>query len=457
VQHGDERDDANVHGGRVIPLLTSGAMRDADARAVAERGVGALVDLAGTAVALHAKRLLRSCYGKRVAVMVGPGLNGADGRVAASWLTSRGARVHLVYWNDLPAQFDGYDLVIDAAFGLGCTRPFTAPKVSIDTLVLAVDLPSGVDADSGALLGEPMVASATLALGALKPAHLAGPSANFVGEVHFAGLGIVSRYDDGLLDDGDLAGLVTSHHDDHKWTHAVQALVGSPLMPGAAELVLRGALAGGASMLRLESRGDVAASVRLPPEVVHASASTVDPRARAVVAGPGLGPDAATWLRERLTGVNCPVVLDADGLDRTLIDQLSPRDGSWVLTPHEGEFARLTGNPLGPNRIDDVRELARATGCVVLLKGPVTVIANPSGVLRVVTSGTTTLATAGTGDVLSGLIAATIARGHEPLDAAALAAHLHGRAGARLVAYATASDVATKVGELLHELSRTGR
>jgi hydroxyethylthiazole kinase-like uncharacterized protein yjeF len=161
-------------------------------------------------------------------------------------------------------------------------------------------------------------------------------------------------------------------------------------------------------------------------------------------------------LRERLAKAACPVVLDADGLDRTLLDELAPRDGSWVLTPHEGEFVRLTGHPLGPNRFDEVRELARATGCVVLLKGPTTVIASPSGALRVVTSGTPTLATAGTGDVLSGLIAATIARGHDSLNAAALAAHLHGRAGARLGPYATASDVVTKVRELLREISRVG-
>ncbi|HEV3188575.1 MAG TPA: NAD(P)H-hydrate dehydratase [Acidimicrobiales bacterium] len=432
-------------------------MRDADARAGVARGVDALVDFAGTSVALLAQRLLRSCYAKRVAVVAGPGLNGADGRVAASWLASRGARVDLVEWDHLPDQLQGYDLVIDAAFGLGCTRPFIAPRVSTETLVLAVDLPSGVDADTGEVLGEPMVASATLALGALKPAHLTGPSAHFMGELHFAGLGIVSRFDDGLVEDGDLAGLISEHHDDHKWTHAVQALVGSPLMPGAAELVLRGALAGGASMIRLESRGDVAAYVQLPPEVVHTRETVVDPRARAVIAGPGLGPEAATWLRERLEGVNCPVVLDADGLDRTLIDELSPRDGSWILTPHEGEFARLTGRPLGPNRFDEVRELAHATGCTVLLKGPVTVIASPTGAIRVVNSGTPTLATAGTGDVLAGLIAATVARGHHPLEAAALAAHLHGRAGARLDAYATASDVAAKVAELLHDLGRARR
>ncbi|HVA52366.1 MAG TPA: NAD(P)H-hydrate dehydratase [Acidimicrobiales bacterium] len=429
-------------------------MREADAKASGARGVDALVAAAGTAVALHAQRLLRSCYAKRAAVMVGPGLNGADGRVAAAWLKSRGARVDVLEWDHLPTRLNGYDLVVDAAFGLGCTRPFVAPAVSPGTLVLAVDLPSGVDADSGEVLGEPMVADTTLALGALKPAHLAGPAQHLMGELHFAGLDIVTSFDDGLVVDDDLASLVAFHRDDHKWAHAVQAMVGSSLMPGAAELVLRGALAGGASMIRLESRGDVATLVRLPPEVVHSNTSGVDPRCRAVVAGPGLGPNAAEWLRERLGDVGCPVVLDADGLDRSLIDELSPRDGSWVLTPHEGEFVRLSGQPLGPNRFDDVRELARTTGCVVLLKGPVTVIASPSGTLRVVTSGTPTLATAGTGDVLSGLIAATIARGHGPLDAAALAAHLHGRAGARLVPYTTASDVATMVGALVNDLSR---
>ena len=441
----------------MIPILTSAAMRDADAKSGAVRGVDALVELAGTAVALRARRLLHSCYGKRVAVVVGPGLNGADGHVAAAWLTSRGALVRLEEWDHLPAELHGYDLVIDAAFGLGCTRPFIAPKVSSGTLVLAVDLPSGVDADSGEVLGEPMVADVTLALGALKPAHVAGPAAELMGELHFAGLGIVTDFNDGLVEDSDLAHLVTFRPNDHKWAHAVTALVGSTLMPGAAELVVRGALVGGASMIRLESRGDVASFVHLPPEVVHANESALDQRSRAVVAGPGLGPDAPAWLRPRLANVACPVVLDADGLDRALIDELSPRNGSWVLTPHEGEFVRLTGRPVGPNRLDDVRALARATGCVVLLKGPVTVVADPSGTLRVVKSGTPTLATAGTGDVLAGLIAATIARGHDPLNAAATAAHLHGRAGARLMPYARASEVATKVGDLVHELRRAAR
>jgi hydroxyethylthiazole kinase-like uncharacterized protein yjeF len=356
----------------------------------------------------------------------------------------------------LPAQLLGYDLVIDAAFGLGCSRPFTAPRLAPDIAVLAVDLPSGVQSDSGEVLGAPMRADVTLALGALKPAHVSGPASNYVGELRFAGLGIVSTFDDALMQDVDLQTLLEFDVHDHKWKHAVQALVGSTLMPGAAELVLRGALAGGASMIRLSSRGDVGSLARLPPEVVHASEVDVDARCRAVVAGPGLGPSSSTWLRERISNIAMPLVLDADGLDRALIDELSPRDGSWVLTPHEGEFARLTGSALGANRLDAVRDLAHATGCVVLLKGPLTIVASPSRHVRVINSGTPTLATAGSGDVLAGLIAATIARGHDPFHGAALAAHLHGRAGARLLPYATASDIATSVQELLRQLGSLG-
>jgi ADP-dependent NAD(P)H-hydrate dehydratase / NAD(P)H-hydrate epimerase len=436
----------------MIPILSLSEMRAADAKAVAARGQDALVRDAGTAVALVAQRLLGHCYARRVCVIAGPGLNGADGRVAARWLRSRGALVDVLPFDQAPDLLEGYDLVVDAAFGTGATRPYVAPTVPPGTAVLAVDLPSGVNTDTGALLGEPMKATATIALGAYKPAHFSGPSAEIVGELHFAGLGIATSSDDGLIDDEDLARLIMFNSDDHKWGHALQAFVGSTLMPGAAELVLRGALAGGASMIRLVSRGDVVTQVRVPPEVVHVQEMKVDPRCKAVVAGPGLGPDAPSWLREGLTSATCPVVLDADGLDRDFIDQSAPKDGSWVLTPHAGEFERVSGHPVGEDRFGDVRELAKATGCVVLLKGPRTVIAHPNGALRVVTSGTASLATAGSGDILSGLIAATIARGHEPFEAAALAAHLHGRAGATLAPYASASEVATAIRALVGNL-----
>jgi ADP-dependent NAD(P)H-hydrate dehydratase / NAD(P)H-hydrate epimerase len=436
----------------VIPLLSAAQMRDADALAVKAVGTDALVAAAGTAVALEARSMLGSCYGARVAVLVGPGLNGEDGRVAAAWLRSRGAKVDVIDVAAQPKELRGFSLVIDAAFGLGCARPYRAPRVVDDTLVLAVDLPSGVDADSGALLGSPMPADVTIALGALKPAHVTGPAAALCGQLRFAGLGIVQHFDDGLIEDRDLESLVQRETSDHKWTHAIQVLAGSTLMPGAADLVVRGALAAGASMIRLSSRGDVAASIDLPAEVVRSDDPSIEQRSRCVVAGPGLGVDSVDWLRERLAGVKVPVVLDADGLDRSLIPSKTTSAQRWVLTPHEGEFVRLTGEALPDDRLGAVRDLARATKCVVLLKGPTTLISDRDGRVRVVRSGTPTLATAGSGDVLSGVIGATIARGHDPLEAAALGAHLHGRAGAALPVYASASDIPMAIGDIIAAL-----
>lgn len=431
----------------MIPILTTAEMREADARAVAQRGTTALVRAAGTAVANTARQMLGRCYGARVAVLVGPGLNGGDGRVAAEWLRSRGVKVTLVEVANQPELLDDFDLVIDAAFGLGCSRPYVAPRVSGGTKVLAVDLASGVDSDSGEILGEPLAADVTLAVGALKYAHLTGPAASLVGELRYVGLGIVQEFNDGLVEDCDLDGLVESQPDDHKWVHAIQVFAGSTLMPGAGELVVRGALAGGASMIRLVSRGDIAGLVNLPPEVVHVQGDEVDRRCRAVVAGPGLGADAPSWLRDRLAELPVPVVLDADGLDRALVR--SRIDHPWILTPHEGEFSRLTGSSIPSNRITAVRALAKELNAVVLLKGPTTIIAGPTGTLRVVRSGTSMLATAGTGDVLAGLIAATIARGHHPLEAGALAAHLHGRASAHLGVYASASALPGEIATII--------
>jgi hydroxyethylthiazole kinase-like uncharacterized protein yjeF len=413
----------------MLPLLSTSAMREADARAVVDRGSAALVAAAGTAVALECARLLGRVYGSRVAVVAGPGLNGADGRVCAQALAARGAHVEVVPWESAPETLEGYDLVVDAAFGLGCTRPYRAPAVAPGTIVVAVDLPSGVDADTGELLGEPPTCDLTVALGALKPAHLTGPAQARCGEVRLHGLGIVESSDDGVVEDADLAGLARRAPGDHKWTHAVEVLAGSALMPGAAALVCAGALAAGASMVRLATRGAPELEA-LAPEVVRVGDEPLDPRCRAVAAGPGLGTDAAAWLLERLGAASASVVLDADGLAPKVIEALGR--ATWVLTPHDGEYRRLTGRAVPANRLAAARQLAGHTGCVVLLKGPTTVVASPEGRVRVVTSGTPALATAGSGDVLTGMIAALLAYGQTPLEAAALAAHLHGRAGSAL-------------------------
>lgn len=438
----------------MIPILTSAAMRAHDAKAVALRGSGALIRAAGVAVALEAKGMLGGCYGRRVAVVVGPGLNGADGRVAAAWLNARGSKVDVIEFQLQPTTLRNYDLVIDAAFGLGCSRPYIAPVITPGTKVLAVDLVSGVNADTGEVMGSPFAADVTLALGALKYAHVTGASVALMGVVRFAGLDIVSTFESGLIEDGDLQELVMRERDDHKWSHAVSALCGSPQMPGAADLVVRGAMAGGASMVRLESNGRIADLVDLPSEVVHVTDAIVDARSKVVVAGPGLGSGAAQWLESRLAHIRVPVVLDADGLHRELFMRRTDDHAQWLLTPHEGEFSRVTQAPVPANRIEAVLSLARESGCVVLLKGPITVLGDPSGTFRVVNSGTPALATAGTGDVLAGLIAGAISRGRDILSAGALSAHLHGRAGSILKPYASASALLASISRILDDASR---
>jgi NAD(P)H-hydrate epimerase len=453
----------------MIPLMTAAEMRAADAAAVARDSQAALVARAGYAVGATAREMLGTLYGRHVAVVAGPGLNGADGRVAAAWLAERGALVSVVEAASAPPALRGYDLVIDAAFGLGCSRPYHAPDVDDRAMVLAVDLPSGVEADTGALLGRPMVADVTLALGAVKPAHLVGPSVEFVGSLRFAGLGIVDDARDGIVEESDLAHFVRQHRDDHKWRHAVLVVAGSAAMPGAAQLATFGALATGASMVRVCVPGVKASRVTaLAPEAVRLESSveglseivvSVSTRLHAMVIGPGLGRDVAIrkQVRSFVDRARVPLVVDADGLHAVDVRCLAERqfpDSPVILTPHDGEYTALVGREPGEDRLEAARSLARDSSCVVLLKGPTTVVADPEGRVRVVTAGTPALATAGTGDVLAGMIAGALARGHAPLAATALAAELHALAGGRLPRYGTAHQLGDAVRELLGELSR---
>jgi ADP-dependent NAD(P)H-hydrate dehydratase / NAD(P)H-hydrate epimerase len=446
-------------------------MRAADAAAVSRLGRELLVARAGYAVGATAREMLGSIYGRRIAVVAGPGLNGADGRVAATWLVDRGAHVDVFDAHDAPSLLAGYDLVLDAAFGIGCSRPYFAPDVDDRTQVLAVDVPSGLDADSGDVLGRPMVADVTLALGAVKPGHLIGPAVEFVGELRFAGLGIVDSADSGIVEETDMAHFVRQHRDDHKWRHAVLIIAGSETMPGAAILATRGALAAGASMVRVCVPGVKASRLgALPPEAVRVDSTiegledivvTVSTRLHALVIGPGIGRDVEVraQVRSFVQRARVPIVLDADGLHAVDISWLANREhpeSPIVLTPHDGEYTALVGREPGIDRLAAARSLARDANCVVLLKGPTTVVADPDGHVRVVTVGTPALATAGTGDVLAGLIAGSLARGHPPLAAAALAAQLHGMAGRRLPLYGTALELGDVVGDVLGELTNAG-
>jgi ADP-dependent NAD(P)H-hydrate dehydratase / NAD(P)H-hydrate epimerase len=404
----------------VQPLLDADAMRAADAVAVAQRGQDALIEAAGFATALEAIRMLGGAYGKRVAVLCGPGLNGADGQAAARELSSRGARIDVITVERQPEILVGYDLIIDAAFGLGCSRPYVAPAVG-SIPVLAVDLPSGIDADTGALLGAPMPATVTLAMGALKWAHVDGPAANVCGEVKLASLDIETASLSGVVERLDTSHLVPRDVDDHKWRHAVQIVAGSPAMKGAARLACDGALAGGASMVRLTSHGSFSTK-KLAPEVVVAK--QIDERCSSFVIGPGLGDGTRRWLAEFVWPTSARYVLDADALKSRTLALFEGLD--VVITPHEGEFERLSGHQLTDRRIPAVKEFASESGMTVLLKGRRTIVATPEGVVRVVMSGTSALATAGSGDVLAGLIGALLTYPNSVLDAAAGAAYLHG-------------------------------
>jgi NAD(P)H-hydrate epimerase len=233
--------------------------------------------------------------------------------------------------------------------------------------------------------------------------------------------------------------------DAHKWRAACWLVAGSPPMPGAATLAARACARAGAGYVRLSTPGAAGAGPTTPVEVVSASlpahgwaAAALDDdiaRFKAAVIGPGLGraPETDVEVRRFVAGAPVPVVVDGDALGalgERAAGIVASRGAPTVLTPHDGEFERLAGHPPGPDRLAEARSLAAATGAVVLLKGPTTVVAGPDGTVLLSVRGDARLATAGTGDVLSGVIGALLAQGVEPLRAAAGGALLHGCAAA---------------------------
>jgi len=433
----------------VRAVLTRDEMRAADAAALASVSHETLVTRAGTAVAHGALRLLGGAYGRRVVVVAGKGSNGADGRVAAAVLARRGARVRVLEAEHVGAgaALPPCDLVVDGAYGTGFRGSYDAPAVPAGAAVLAIDIPSGVDADTGEAPGDAVCADRTVTFAALKPGLLQAAGARLSGTVEVADIGIGFPTPRCLLvEDADVARVPPRPRQVNKWTTAVGVAAGSAGMEGAAILCSRGAMAAGAGMLRLGSPGDPAAAwpteavrMRLPAEGWAGAFLEATAKCKAVVIGPGLGTGAAVAeeIRAVIAAVPVPLVIDADALTalgdtaaaRTLLDK---RSAPSILTPHDGEYARIAGAAPGEDRLAAARRLADATGSIVLLKGPLTAVARPSGSPDVVLSdaGGPALATAGSGDVLSGIIGAFCARGLPPHDAAALAAHVHGRAAA---------------------------
>ena len=432
----------------MIPIVTPEEMGAIDA--AAPEPVEVLIGRAGQAVARAAIDLLGGTYGRRVVIIEGKGNNGNDGRDAARRLRARGVRVVELdaAQPDGPPIVPACDLVIDAAYGTGFRGSFEPPEVPDGTPVLAVDIPSGVDGLIGVVSegaeSRILRADRTVTFAALKPGLLLGTGATEAGRIEVADIGLdTSGARAHLVTAGDVADWLPERPaDTHKWRSAVWVVAGSPGMGGAAALACGGAQRAGAGYVRVSTPGGGGPSAgQIGTEVVHLDLSELGwaaevldglDRFRALLVGNGMGTADATaeQIRALVAGSGIPTVVDADGLTALAGGTGAPvrLTPSTVLTPHDGEYERLAGQPPGPDRFAAARNLAQRTGAIVLLKGPATVVAHPDGRVLVTTTGDARLATAGTGDVLAGVIAALCARGLEPFRAAAAGGFLHGLA-----------------------------
>ncbi|HUR49800.1 MAG TPA: NAD(P)H-hydrate dehydratase [Acidimicrobiales bacterium] len=425
-----------------------------------------LVSRSGLAVARAALEMLGGAYGRRVDVVAGPGNNGADARDAAARLERRGARVRVWDLDDVPRRLSSSDLLIDGALGTGYRfgeRDTSLPRVT-GTRVLAVDLPSGLDATTGEAAPDALRADVTCVLAALKPGLVLGRGPDLAGKLRLADIGLdawtVARAAE--VGDEDLARWLPERpRNTHKWERALMIIAGSPGMLGAATLAARAAQRAGAGLVRVGIPGvedsdlpvmGEALSFALPDGSWADRALADIGRFQAAVIGPGLGRSEGTAaaIRRFVASCPCPLLVDADGLTALGHDAakvLAGRKAPTLITPHDGEVSRLGGDPSAADRLAEARRLAEALSVSVLWKGPTTVVAGGELLLATSTRDSR-LATAGTGDVLAGIAGAFMARG--------LAAERAGAAAARASIGAAAARPGPGLiaGDLVSGLSR---
>ncbi len=440
------------------PIARRSEVQALDEHLAREGLVESTIERVGYAVALEARRWLGGVYGRRVAVVEGTGNNGRDGRAAGRWLERWGARVRTVPLRSLRSGDDGAtiaasDLVIDAALGTGSTRALEPLGLERAPRVLAVDVPSGLDADTGAVVevdlgGAAVVAGRTATVGAIKPGLLMGEGPEHAGTLVRVVADLVpAAVSTWLVEEADVvAGLPVPRRDTHKWRSGLLVIAGSSGMRGAAAFVALGASAVGAGIVHVATRGEPldAVALEVAPEavVVRLATGRIDAvlagahRFGAAVIGPGLGDGLATanLVRRAVLSLEIPLVLDADGLNALagngrLASVLAGRRAPVVVTPHEGELRRLMPELVG-DPLSRAGEAARTLNVVVVLKGNPTVVAAPGGERFVVANGTARLATAGTGDVLAGIIGGLLAVGLDPLRAAWTGAWIHAHGAA---------------------------
>lgn len=465
--------------------------------------------------------------GKMIAVFAGPGNNGGDGFVAARHLQQLGARVtvfllmpagnikgdaavffrilrnlgipfRLLLDPDDVEQLDltSFALIVDALFGTGLKREVTGHfALVIDMInsascpVVAIDMPSGVDSDSGRILGKAVRADLTVTFAVAKPGHFVYPGRDLAGTVEIVDIGIPSRLvaeadlTCELLDrDGAANHLARRRADSHKGTYGhLLVVAGATGKTGAAILCCRGALRVGAGLVSLGAASalNVICASALPEAMTiplaggaHGAAGIADldrilaamQGKQTMVMGPGMGTaeETAQLVRRLYREADMPLVVDADAINILAVDKDSlARTGGAVrvLTPHPGEMARLTGSTnriIQENRLETARSFAAQHNVYLVLKGAGTIIASPDGALAVNASGNPGMATGGMGDVLSGMIGGLLVQGYDPWQACCLGVFMHGLAADRLAAEAPygylASEVAERVPSVLKEL-----
>ena len=424
------------------PILSAERMRAAEQAAIdTGASVEDLMERAGAALAEAAYRFAGPLD---ALVLCGPGNNGGDGYVAARHLAALGVKVRVAalsepkskvaqwarsQWSGEVEQFSeataGAPMLIDALFGTGLTRGLDEATSELlsdlaqqAVVAVACDLPSGVETDSGALLSPTPHYDLTVTFGALKPAHRLDPAMHECGRVVLADIGVEASGDWCEIGRPELPPLKP---DANKYTRGlVHALAGQ--MPGAIALAARAAARSGAGYVRVSTSRAIDG---LPSAIVQVDTAPVnDDRIGCLLVGPGLG-DIPQVLTLALTS-KAPKVVDADGITH-LGDPERLRGQDAIVTPHEGEFKRLFGEIAGSKPERAVRAAERC-GAVVVYKGPDTLVAAPDGRLAFAPPAPASLATAGTGDVLAGIIAALRARGLPAFEAACSAVWLHGRA-----------------------------
>ncbi len=515
-------------------VLNTAQMRDADRRTISEFGVPSqvLMEAAGRQVVAALDSRWPLGESRRIAVVCGKGSNGGDGFVAARMLAARntavmaclaapvaevggdagialsalrraGVRVVDVSspsaWEAVRADLDGCDLVVDALFGTGLTRPLARHWRTVvrglnasDTPVVSIDLPSGLSADASEPIGEAVAAALTVTLGAPKLPLLLDPAAERGGALVVADIGIPASVVDTVA--GPRVTVITRawarkqvpprRRDTHKGHYGrVLVAAGSTGKTGAAGLAALGALRSGAGLVTVATpRVCQPAVAALAPEYMtlgidhddggrvrgEAAAAVLAERCDVLAVGPGLGRGTGVtrFVRELVDRAPVPMVLDADALNAFAGDPAGLRgrpDRGLVITPHAGEMGRIIGRPteyVTAHRLDVARDLAEEQGIFVVLKGARTLVATPAGDVRINVTGNPGMATGGTGDVLTGVLAACMAQLPDVEAACGLGVCLHGLAGdaaaAEHGAGLLAGDLARSLGPALVTLAREG-